>query len=156
MIERRVYRAPRLTRVLSWIFVLAFFLGGVVTATGSPRDPGKGGTIGAVLGVAVGVCVILLSLGVGAVVATSSLIVTSAGLTYRNKLRRRLITWAEIESFTVGPGRGRGRWPTLVVCLNDGSKVVTNVASFTAGHPAQVARELTALQTSPAAPPPTL
>jgi hypothetical protein len=26
MIERRVYRAPRLTRVLSWILVLAFFV----------------------------------------------------------------------------------------------------------------------------------
>ena len=60
---------PNLTRVLSWILVLAFFLLGVVTATGSPGDPGKGGSIGVVLGVAVGVFVILLSLWTGAVVA---------------------------------------------------------------------------------------
>jgi hypothetical protein len=37
-------------------------------------------------------------------------------------------------------------WPALTIRLNDGSRVITNVASFTARHPARIARELTALQ----------
>jgi hypothetical protein len=150
VIERRVYRGPRVVRVLAWMLVLGFFLVGVVTATGSPGDPGKGGTIGVILGVAVGTAVTLLSLWLGAVLATNSLTVTSAGLISRNNLRRRLIGWPEIESFTVGPGRGRMRYPTLIVCLRDGSKVITSVTSFTAGHPSLVARDLTALQASAA------
>jgi hypothetical protein len=43
------------------------------------------------------------------------------------------------------------RWPALIVRLNDGSQVITNVASYTTGYPARVARELTALQASAAA-----
>ena len=151
MIGRRVYRGPRVVRLLGWILVLALFLVGVVTATGSPGDPGKGGTIGVILGVAAGAVGTLLSLWMGAVLATNSLTVTSAGLISRKNLRRRLIGWTEIESFTVGPGRGRMRYPTLIVCLRDGSKVITNVTSFTDGHPSLVARELTALQASAAA-----
>jgi hypothetical protein len=38
------------------------------------------------------------------------------------------------------------RWPALIIRLNDGSRVVTNVTAFTARYPALVARELTALQ----------
>jgi|HubBroStandDraft_6_1064221.scaffolds.fasta_scaffold1402312_1 hypothetical protein len=87
----------------------------------------------------------------GAVLATNSLIVTSAGLICRTNLRRRVIGWPEIDSFTVGPGRGRMRWPALIVRLDDGSKVITGVSSFTTGHLVPVARELTALQASAAA-----
>lgn len=151
MIGRRVYRAPGIAIVPGWICVVVFFLVGVVTATGSPGDPGKGGTIGVVLGVAVGVLAALFSLWMGAVLATNSLIVTSAGLIHRHNLRQRLIGWPEVESFTVGPGRRRMRWPTLIVRLNDGSRVFTSVASYTTGYPGRVARELTELQASAAA-----
>jgi len=136
--------------VLAWVLALFFFLLGVVIATGSPGDPGKGGTIGVVFGVAVGVCVVLLSLWMGALLVTSGLIVTSDGLANRYNLRRRLIGWPEVESFTVGPGRGWRRYPTLIICLTDGSQVLTNVTSFTAKHPSQVARELIALQANAA------
>jgi hypothetical protein len=132
-----------------WILVVGFFLIGVVTATGSPGHPGKGGTIGVVFGVAVGVLVALLSLWMGAVLATNSLIVTSAGLIHRHNLRRRLIGWPEIESFTVGPGRGR-KGPVLIVRLSDGSQVITSITSHT-GYPDRIARELTAVQASSAA-----
>lgn len=46
------------------------------------------------------------------------------------------------------PGWGcvGGGYPTLITCLTDGSRVLTDVYSFTAKHPSQVARELTALQ----------
>jgi hypothetical protein len=151
VIGRRVYRASGIAIVPGWICIVVFFLVGVVTATGSPGDPGKGGTIGVVLGVAVGVLAALFSLWMGAVLATNSLIVTSAGLIHRHNLRRRLIGWPEIESFTVGPGRGRMRWPTLIVRLSDGSQVITDVASYTTGYPGRIARELTAVQASSAA-----
>jgi hypothetical protein len=152
----RVYRAQRLARVLGWLVILVFFMVGVVTATGSPGDPGKGGTIGVVLGVAIGISVILLSLWAGAVAVTSSLIVTSTGLIHRNNLRKRLISWPEIDSFTVEAGQRRMsmHWPTLVVRLKDGTKVFTNVTSFTAAHPTRVARELAVLQTGAAVSPP--
>ncbi len=142
MIERRVYRAPRVARVIGWVLALVVFLLGVVMATSSPGDPGKGGTIGVVFGVAIGVCTVLLSLWMGACLAKDGLIVTPDGLINRRNLRRRLIGWDEVESFTVGPGRGRMRYPTLIICLTDGSRVLTTVTSFTAGLPSQVAREL--------------
>ena len=131
MIGRNVYRAAGSTLVTVWACVVGFFLVGIVTATGSPGDPRKGGTAGVVLGVATGVLVTLFSLLLEAVMATNSLIATSAGLIHRNNLRSKLIGWPEIESFTVEPGRSRMGWPALIIRLNDGSRVTTNVASFT-------------------------
>jgi hypothetical protein len=142
----KVYRPPLLSRVIAWVAAGVFFIVGAVTAAGSPGDPGKGGTIGVVLGVTVGVIAALLSVWMGAVVATNRLIVTSAGLMYRNKLRRRLIGWAEVQSFGVGPGRGRMRYPTVVIRRNDGSLLVTNLANWTSAYPARIADELTAWQ----------
>jgi hypothetical protein len=124
---------------------------GVVTAAGSPGDPGKGGTPGVVLGVITGASAALLALLLGVVMATSGLIVTPAGLIHRKNLRSKPVGWPEIESFTVGPGRSRMGWPALVICLKDGSRVITSVVSFTARYPALVARELTALQADAAA-----
>ena len=144
MIGRKTYRAPG--RVPGWAFVAIFFLVGVVIAVGSPGNPGKGGTPGVVLGVIVGASVALLALLMGAVLATNCVIVTPAGVIHRNNLRSKPIGWPEIESFTVGPGRGRMQWPALIIRLNDGSRVITNVTSFRAKYPALVARELTALQ----------
>jgi hypothetical protein len=151
VISRRVYRTQRAARVFAWILALFVFLLGVVIATGSPSEPGKGGTIGVILGVLGGVFGVLLSLWMGAFLATDGLTVSSDGLINRRNLRRRLMSWSEVESFTVGPGRGRMRYPTLIICLTDGSQVLTSVTSFTARHPSQVARELTGLQRSAAA-----
>jgi len=134
--------------VLAWVVALVFFIMGVGIAASSPGNPGKGGTIGAVFGVAVGVFVVLVSLWMGALLVTNGLTVTSDGLANRLNFRRRLIGWAEVDSFTVGPGRGRMRYPTLIICLTDGSRVLTSVTSYTAKQPSQVARELTALQAS--------
>jgi hypothetical protein len=115
-------------------------------AAGSPGDPGKGGTAGVVSGVIVGVSVTLLSLLMGAILATNSLIVTPAGLIHKKNLRSKAIGWPEVRSFTVGPGRSRMRWPALIIRLNDDSQVITNVESFTVRYPGRVARELAALQ----------
>ena len=142
----KVYRPPFLSRAIGWVATGVWFLIGVVTAAGSPGAPGKGGTTGVVLGVAVGVIAALSSVWMGAVLATNRLIVTSAGLTYSHNLRRRLIGWAEVQSFGVGPGRGRMRYPTVVIRRNDSSMLVTNLASFTSTYPARVANELTAWQ----------
>ncbi len=38
------------------------------------------------------------------------------------------------------------RWPTLVIGRNDGSVLVTNLASFSRTYPARAADELTAWQ----------
>lgn len=146
MIRRKAYRAPGKAIVPGWAIVVSFFLIGVVTAVGSSGNPGKGGTPGMVLGVIVGASVALLVLLMGSVLATNCVIVTPAGLIHRNNLRSKPIRWPEIESFTVGPGRGRMRWPALIIRLNDGSRVITNVTSFTDRYPGLVARELTALQ----------
>lgn len=148
VMERRVYRGSRAARISAWVVVSFLFLIGVVVATGSPSDPGKGGTIVAVLGVAAGVIAVLCSLWLGALLAADGLTVTSDGLINRRNLHRRPIGWHEVESFTVGPGRGRMRYPTLFVCLKDGSKVMTSVTSFTVGYPSLAAHELTSLQAS--------
>ena len=44
------------------------------------------------------------------------------------------------------PGRAIVPGWAMVAILNDGSRVITNVTSFTARYPALVARELTALE----------
>jgi hypothetical protein len=130
----------------AWVPTLLFFLLGVGIAASSSGDPGKGGTIGVVFGVATGVFAALVGLWSGALLVTSGLTVTADGLVNRYNLRRRLIGWAEVESFTVGPGRGPMRYPALIIRLTDGSRVLTSVTSVTAKHPSRVARELTALQ----------
>ena len=94
-----------------------FFLVGVVTAAGSPGDPGEG----------------------------------AAGWSTRTTSPSKPIGWPEIESFAVGAGRSGMGWPALTIRLNDGSRVITNVASFTARHRARIARELTALRAEVAA-----
>lgn len=146
MIGRKTYRAPGSALVPGWACAVLCFLVGVVTAVGSPGDPGNGGTPGVVLGVIAGTSVVLIALLMGAILATNCVTVTPAGLICRSNLRSKLIGWPEIESFAVGPGRGRMRWPALVIRLNDGSRVITSVASSTARYPALVARELTAPQ----------
>ncbi len=103
---------------------------------------------------AVGALLLLFPLWVGAVVATNRLVVTPAGLVYSYYLHRRAVSWAEVQSFGVGASRTMMRWPTVVICRNDGSALVTNLASFTRTYPARIADELTAWQRqlAPAAP----
>jgi hypothetical protein len=151
VIGSKVYRAPGSAVVPGWACAVAFFIIGVVTAAGSPGDPGKGGTAGVVLGVIVGASATVFSLLLGAVLATDRLIVTPAGLICKSNLRSKAISWPEVKSFTVGPGRGRMGWPALIIRLDDDSQVITKIASFTARYPAGVARELTALQADAAA-----
>ena len=74
------------------------------------------------------------------------LTVTPAGLVYQNFLRRKVLSWAEIQSFDVGPSRGMIRWPSLVISRKDGTLLVTSLASYTRTYPTRVAHELTAWQ----------
>jgi hypothetical protein len=65
VIGRKAYRTPGRAIVPGWACVVIFFLLGVVTAAGSPSNPGKGGTAGVVFGVIVGASVALLALLMG-------------------------------------------------------------------------------------------
>jgi hypothetical protein len=134
------YRAPFSCLAPAWLGSVGFFIIGLATVASGPsqRYPA--------LSVAVGGLLLLLSLWLAAVLATNRLIVTSAGLVHCNYLRRRFISWAEIQSFGVGPSRSMSRWPALVIRRNDGSVLVTNVVSFTRKYPARAAEELAAWQ----------
>ncbi len=138
--ELKVYRAPALCRALAWVPCAIFFVLGVDGVTIGARQPYPA------LGVAVGVFGLLFSLSLGTALATNRLIVTPAGLVYCNNLRRRAISWTDVQSVRVGASRGRMRWPAVVICRNDGSALVTNLASFTRTYPARIADELTAWQ----------
>src|SRR5258706_13249785 len=81
---------------------------------------------------------------IGAALATNRLIVTPAGLGYSFRLRRRAVSWAEIQSFGGGASRGMLRGPALVIGQHDGSVLVTNRASFIRTYPARRADELAA------------
>ena len=116
--ELKVYRPPLLCLALGWVVFAAFFLVGMSMVTIGPSQ--RGGASAAV----VGALVLLLSLGIGAALATNRLIVTPAGLVYSFRLRRRAVSWAEIQSFGVGASRGMLRWPTLVIGRNDGLVLV--------------------------------
>jgi hypothetical protein len=140
---RRVYRMQGGSLVLLWVANGVFVVIGVGLVAGG-GDPGKGGTANAVFGVAIGVCVTVFALWMLANQVTSGVTATADGLACRRNFRTRLIGWPEVESFTVSPG-ARG-YPRLVIRLTDGSRVITNITSFTAAYPSKVARELTALQ----------
>ena len=61
-------------------------------------------------------------------------------------MRRRSVEWSQIQSFRVGPGRSPGAWPTVIVTLNAGTRIRTDVAAYRRSYPARIAAELTALQ----------
>jgi Bacterial PH domain len=144
--ELRVYRAAGRINAPAWVCAVLFFLISLSTVTVGPsQHDGVGSGI-------VGGMGLLFSLWLGAILATNRLIVTPAGLVYWNYLRRRSIDWAETRSFHVGPGRSMSRWPALIIRLNDGSTLVTNVTSFTKAYPARLAAELGALRNELAPP----
>jgi hypothetical protein len=144
--QRKVYQPQGTARAFSWVLATVWFVLGVGIAASSPGDAGKGGTAGVIIGVSAGVVTVLLALWLGVLLATNGLTVTSDGLSIKHNLRTRLIGWPEVKSFSVGPGRGRNHYPALIICLTDGTQVITDVVSATARYPSQVAWELTNLQ----------
>ena len=89
---------------------------------------------------------LLAAFGIRAM-ATSVLIATPAGLVYWwNWTRRRSLDWTEIQSFGVGRGRSRGGWPTVIITLNTGTRIRTEVAANRRSYPARISAELTTLQ----------
>lgn len=145
----KVYRAPAAISAVGWVtFALAVVLGLSMVTVGS-------GQPGAVGNVVIGTLVLLLSAWFGSIIATNRLIVTEDGLVHWYNLRWRRIGWAEIQSFSVGPGRTAMRWPCLVIRLDNGWVTVTSVSSFTRRYPARVADELSVLQQAFGSDPPT-
>jgi len=137
--ELTVYRPPFLGIALGLACAAIFFIVGLSMVTIGPSQHDWAA-------VAFGALVLLVSLWLGATLATNRLIVTPVGLVNCKNLRRRVVSWAEVRSFGVGLTRGSMRWPTLVIHRNDGSQLVTNLASFTRTYPARIADELTAWQ----------
>lgn len=133
----KVYRPPFLSTPLGLLIAAVWFLIGLSMVTIAPFDWGT---------LAVGTLALLLSLWLGGVSATNRLIVTPAGVAYSYYLHRKVVGWVEVQSFEVGASRGLMRYPTVVIRRNDGSVLVTNLASFTKTYPARIADELTAWQ----------
>ena len=143
-VELKVYQASPASIVPAWIGAASVFIVGLAMMSG-------GASVG-VSGVVVGAVGLAASLWLGAVLATTRLVVTSAGLVYRNNLRRRYISWGEVQSFGVAPGHSQMRWPVLAIYLVNGSRLLTNVGAFTRGYPARIARELLAWRQQQLAP----
>jgi Bacterial PH domain len=129
------YRPPFVSVALAWIFTGLWLVLGLSMVTIGPSERDWGGTV-------IGALMLLVALGLVGHLATSRLTVTPAGVVSRNYLRRKFVSWAEIQSFDVGPSSGRMRYPTVVIRRKDGSPVVTCVASFTRTYPARIADEL--------------
>lgn len=138
--ELKVYRPPFVCIALGLVCSAIFFIVGLSMVTIGPSQHD------AASAAAVGALVLLFSLLLGATLATNRLIVTPAGLVHWKNLRRRVVSWAEVQSFGVGASRSMMGWPTLLIHRNDGSLLVTNLASFTRTNPARIADELTAWQ----------
>lgn len=143
----KVYRVPTAQIVPVSVAVALFFFIGLSMIL-DPRESGG------ISGIVVGVMAVGLSLWMGAVLATSRVIVTQTGLVCWSNLRRSYVSWAEVGSFGVAPGRYRMRWPTLVINLNDGAVVFTSIAAYRNRYPARIADEMAAWrqQLTPAVP----
>jgi hypothetical protein len=133
-VELKVYRASPASIAPAWIGAAGCCIVGLAMMS-------SGASVG-VSGVVVGAVALAASLWLGAGLATNRLVVTSAGLVYRNNLRRKYISWGEVQSFGVAPGRSQMGWPVLAIYLVNGSRLPTNVGAFTRGYPARIAHEL--------------
>ena len=146
---RQVFRPSPPNYVIGWVLTTFFVLLGLVFVLG-----GLGGGDWAgpeIMGV---VLLLLAAFGIRAM-ATSVLIATPAELVYWwNWTRRRSLDWTEIQSFGVGAGRSRGGWPTVIITLNTGARIRTEVAAYRRSYPARISAELTALQRQYAPAPP--
>ena len=146
---RQVFRPSPPNYVIGWVLTTFFVLLGLVFVLGGL---GGGDWVGPeIMGV---VLLLLAAFGIRAM-ATSVLIATPAELVYWwNWTRRRSLDWAEIQSFGVGAGRSRGGWPTVIITLNTGARIRTEVAAYRRSYPARISAELTALQRQYAPAPP--
>jgi hypothetical protein len=146
---RQVFRPSPPNYVIGWVVTTVFVLLGLGFVLGGPA---KGDWVGPeIIGV---VLLLLAAFGIRAM-ATSVLIATPAELVYwRNWTRRRSLDWTEIQSFGVGPGRNRGGWPAVIITLNTGTSIRTEVAAYRRSYPARISAELTALQRQYAPAPP--
>jgi len=102
--EPDVYRAAVACRVPGWLVPVVFLIVGLSMVTIGPSQRGAIGSV------AVGALGLLFSGWLRAVLATNRLIVTRAGLVHCSNLRRRVVSWAEVESFRVGGSRPMMRW----------------------------------------------
>jgi hypothetical protein len=146
---RQVFRPSPPNYVIGWVLTTFFVLLGLGFVLGGP---GGGDWVGPeIMGV---VLLLLAAFGIRAM-ATSVLIATPAELVYWwNWTRRRSLDWTEIQSFGVGAGRNRGGWPTVIITLNTGTRIRTEVAAYRRSYPARISAELTALQRQYAPAPP--
>lgn len=145
---RQVFRPSPPNYVIGWVLTTFFVLLGLVFVLGGL---GGGDWFGPEI---VGVVLLLLAAFCIRAMATSVLIATPAELVYWNWTRRRSVDWTEIQSFRVGAGRSRGGWPTVIITLNTGTRIRTEVAAYRRSYPARISAELTALQRQYAAAPP--
>ena len=121
---RQVFRPSPPNYVVGWVLTTFFVLLGLVFVLGGA---GGGDWAGPEI---VGVVLLLLAALCIRAMATSVLIATPAELVYWNWTCRRSVGWTEIQSFGVGAGRSRGGWPTVVITLNTGTKIRTEVAAY--------------------------
>lgn len=147
---RQVFRPSRPTYVVGWVVTTFFMLLGLAFVV---AGLGGGDWVGPEI---TGVFLLLLAAFCIRAMATSVLIATPAGLVYWwNWTRRRSLDWTEIQSFGVGRGRSRGGWPAVIITLDTGTRIRTEVAANRRSYPARISAELTALQRQYApAPPP--
>lgn len=145
---RQVFRPSPPNYVIGWVLTTFFVLLGLVFVLGGL---GGGDWFGPEI---VGVVLLLLAAFCIRAMATSVLIATPAELVYWNWTRRRSVDCTEIQSFRVGAGRSRGGWPTVIITLNTGTRIRTEVAAYRRSYPARISAELTALQRQYAAAPP--
>ena len=145
---RQVFRPAPPNYVIGW--VLAAFFGAPRPGFGAGR-PGRGrlGRAGDRGGCPAAACGFLHP-GHGHVGADSD----PGGTGLLGLDAPRLVEWTEILSFRVGRGRSRGGWPAVIITLNNGTLIRTEVAAYRRSYPARIAVELTALQRQYAPAPP--
>ena len=144
---RQVFRPSPPNYVVGWVLTTVFALLGLAFVLGGP---GRADWVGPEI---TGVTLLLLAAFSIRAMATSVLIASPAGLVYWVWTRRRSVEWTAIESFGVGAGRSRGGWPAVIITLNTGTRIRTEVAAYRRSYPARIAAELTALQRQYAPPP---
>jgi hypothetical protein len=146
---RQVFRPSRPTYVVGWVVTTFFALLGLTFVVGGL---GGGDWVGPEIA---GVTLLLFAALCIRAMATSVLIATPAELVYWwNWTRRRSLDWTEIQSFGVGAGRSLGGWPAVIIILNTGTRIRTEVAANRRSYPARISAELTALQRQYAPAPP--
>ena len=145
---RQVFRPSPPNYVIGWVVVTFFVLLGLGFVGAGPS---AGNWVWPEI---MGVLLLLLAAFGVRSMATSVLIATPAELVYWDWMRRRSVEWTEILSFRVGRGRSRGGWPAVIITLNNGTLIRTEVAAYRRSYPARIAVELTALQRQYAPAPP--